>query len=191
MMEPWSSFATILGLVSAYKAEGRARDGDEYNDLVNWLSDKRHKAVVEELNNNHILSLQVKQLLNRNHDEVIKSLANLDNLLMQLAYQFEDFKGIVKAIEPSVELSNQAIDILSQFDKSGSSTFLEVGDSSGTSYLFLDGPGELTINEPRFIHDDLTQLCKLGLLESGFNSKGSRIFKITRLSVSYLDSVKS
>ncbi|EOG7705001.1 hypothetical protein ACLINR_004540 [Vibrio parahaemolyticus] len=191
MMEPWSSFATILGLVSAYKAEGRARDGDEYNDLVNWLSDKRHKAVIEELNNNHILSLQVKQLLNRNHDEVIKSLANLDNLLMQLAYQFEDFKGIVKAIEPSVELSNQAIDILCQFEKSGSSTFLEVSDSSGTSYLFLDGPGELTINEPRFIHDDLTQLCKLGLLEAGFNSKGSRIFKITRLSVSYLDSVKS
>ncbi|HCG5558620.1 TPA: hypothetical protein ACX3GK_004642 [Vibrio parahaemolyticus] len=190
-MEPWSSFATILGLVSAYKAEGRARDGDEYNDLISWLSDKRHKAVIDELNNNHILSLQVKQLLNRNHDEVIKSLASLDNLLMQLACQFENFKGIVKAIEPSIDLSNQAVDILRQFERSGASTFLEVSDSSGTSYLFLDGSGELTISEPRFLNDDLIQLCKLGLLEPGYSSKGSRTFNITRLSISYLDSVKS
>lgn len=189
-MEPWSSFATILGLISAYKAEGRARKDDEYNDLVQWLSDKKHKAIIEELNSNHILSLHIKQLLNRNHDEVIKSLSNLDNLLMQLACGFEDFKDIVQAISPNIELSDQAIDVLSQLERSGSSKFLEVNDYDGSSYLFLDSSGSLTIKEPRFIHDDLTQLSKLGLLEPGYNSQGSRIFKITRLTISYLNSVK-
>jgi hypothetical protein len=192
-MEPFNSFATILGLVSAYKAEGRARDGDEHNEFMKWLSEKRHKALIEELNNNHILSLQVKQMLGRNHDELIQSIESLDRLLMQLATQFEDFKGVVHAIEPKIELSEQAVDILYQFDKSGASKFLEVNSKDGSSYLFLDGPssGGLDINEPRFVHDDLSQLCKLGLLELGYNSQGSRLFKITRSAVSYVASTKS
>ncbi|CAM4161327.1 hypothetical protein [Vibrio neonatus] len=189
-MEIWSSFATILGLISAYKAEGRARDGDDYNELIKWLSEKRHKALIEELNNNQILSLQVKKLLNRNHDELMDGLNNLDSLIMQLASQLDDFKGIASAIEPSVQLSEQAIDILRQFDKSGASQFLEVKTSAGSNYLFLDTQGKLNINEPRFVHDDLTQLLKLGLLELDFNKQGCRIFKITRLMVSYLTNVK-
>ncbi|EHR7861289.1 TPA: hypothetical protein NJ344_004804 [Vibrio parahaemolyticus] len=190
-MEPWSSFATILGLISAYKAEGRARDGDDYNELMKWLSEKRHKTLIEELNNNQILSMQVKQLLNRNHDELMDSLANLDKLVMQLASQLDGFKGIVNAIEPTAQLSEQAVDILRQFDCSGASKFLEVNTQAGSSYMFLDGQGNLNINEPRFVHDDLTQLIKLGLLELDFNKQGGRIFKITRLMVSYLANAKS
>ncbi|HFQ5441284.1 TPA: hypothetical protein ACGUPU_002325 [Vibrio vulnificus] len=189
-MEPWSSFATILGLISAFKAESRARDGDEYNDLVQWLADKRHKSLVEELNNNQVLSLQIKLLLNRNHEEVLASLSKLDNLLMQVASQVEGFQGIVKAIEPTIELSEQSIDILRQFESSGASKFLEVKTLNDTTYMFLDASGNLSISEPRFIEDDLEQLCRLGLLLPDYNGKGDRIFKITRLTISFLDGVK-
>jgi len=44
----------------------------------------------------------------------------------------------------------------------------------------LGTQGELILNEPRFVEDDLSQLCNLGLLIPDHNSKGERLFRFTR-----------
>ena len=49
-----------------------------------------------------------------------------------------------------------------------------------SEYAMPDGNGQIQINEPRFIDDDLLKLCDLGLLRLSRNSSGGRIFTITR-----------
>ncbi|WP_305814777.1 hypothetical protein [Photobacterium leiognathi] len=188
-MEPWSSFATIIGLISAFKSEGRARSDDEYKELIEWLEKKRHTKVVEELNNNQLLSMQIKQLLSQNHESLMRRLNTLDEMLLKLASHLEGFKDIANVISPTSELSSQAVSILRQLDVSDSSSFLEVKIGGGSQYLFLDTSGSLDVKEVKFIEDDLSQLCKLNMLNLSHNSQGSRIFGITRFAVKYLATV--
>jgi hypothetical protein len=111
-MEPFSSLATIIGLVSIWKSEGRARSGDEYNDFIQWLNEKRHSKLIDNLESNYLLGLQIKQLLAKNHAELEKSLSNLDAMLLQLASQVDEFREIAKIIDPKQNVSDQALYIL-------------------------------------------------------------------------------
>ncbi|HCG5296639.1 TPA: hypothetical protein NJZ52_004401 [Vibrio parahaemolyticus] len=189
-MEPFSTFATIVGLVSAFKGEERAIDGDQYNDLVAWLQHKRHEDVIKELESNQKLATEVKQLLSQSHSEVVEILSNLDQMLMKLASHIQGVQGIANAIDSTAALSEQSLSILRQFDKSGASKFLELPMRGTTLYMFLDGSGgQITIEDQRFVEDDLNELLKLNLLLLDFNGKGQRVFKITRLAASYIETV--
>lgn len=184
------AFATIVGLVSNFKAERRASSDDEYRDFMEWLSDKRHDEMVDLLQSNHVLSTAIQSLLLRNHDEVIEKLNALDSQLIKLASRIEGFDAISLAISPSSELSEQSVSILQQLDESGGSFFLEMKMYGGTQYQIMDASGQISIDEPRFVDDDLKNLCSLGLLIPDYNRKGDRLFRITRASAEYLKQVQ-
>ena len=81
-MEVFSSLATIIGLIYNFKSDRKSASDDEYQEFVNWLSDKRHKSVIEELHTNQLLGLSIKGLLQQNHDLVLSKLNHLDESLL-------------------------------------------------------------------------------------------------------------
>lgn len=187
-MDPVTAFATIVGLLSCFKSERRASSNDEYQDFMAWLSEKHHLEVVESLTGNHDLMAATQALLSRNHEEVVASLNALDSSITTLASQMSAFRGLASAIAPGSQLSEQAISVLRQLNDSGGSVIIEVKLMVGPEYQVLDSerPTHINVDDPRFIDDDLQKLCQLDLLRPDVNSKGGRLFRITRLSVQYL-----
>ncbi|EOW9192493.1 hypothetical protein [Vibrio cholerae] len=186
-MEVLGSLATIVGLICNFKSERRASSDDEYKAFVEWLDTKRHKSIIDEINSNHLLGLSIKSLLNQNHDVVVKKLSALDTSIIQLASQIDGLKEVANAIAPNIELSDQAVSILRQLVDSQGSCFIELKMLGGTIYQMMDGnSGSVDYDEPRFIDDDLNQLCQLGLLNLNYNSSGDRLFRITRATARYI-----
>ncbi|WP_319554031.1 hypothetical protein [uncultured Vibrio sp.] len=191
-MEAFGSLATIIGLICNFKSERRSSSDDEYKEFVEWLDTKRHKSVISEIESNHLLSLSIKSLLNQNHEVVIEKLSGLDSSLIQLASQIDGLKEVANAIDPNTELSAQAISIIKQFMKSEGSFFLEMKMLGGTLYQIMDGNGGmLDYDEPRFLDDDLNQLCNLGLLRLDYNRKNERLFRITRATTRYIEQLEN
>ncbi|WP_210457233.1 hypothetical protein [Vibrio crassostreae] len=189
-MEVFSSLATVVGLIYNFKSERKSASDDEYQEFLNWLNDKRHKNLIEELNKNQILGLSIKGLLKQNHDLVLNKLSHLDESLLQLASGIEGLHEIANAINPNAELSEQAITILRNLVESQGSFILESKTLSGTDYRVYDGDRRsLGVTEYRFLDDDFSLLCSLGLLMPDFNSSGSRMFRVTRSAVRYIAQV--
>lgn len=185
-----TTFASIVGLLSNFKSERKSASDNEYQEFVQWLGDKRHKSLLDEITSNHLLGLGIKSLLNQNHDVVLQKLSALDETLLMLSSSIGGFKEISNAIAPNSELSEQAISIIDQLNNSGGSFFQELKTFDGTTFHIMDATGQIDITEPRFIEDDLNQLVNSGLLIFDYSPKGKRNFKITRLSVKLLSQVK-
>ena len=185
-----SAFATIVGLVSNFKAGRQASSDDEYMDFLEWLSEKRHDEIIQSINSNPSLSSAIEGLLNQSHQQVMEKLAALDNSLLELASRLQGFQQISHAIAPGTEMSEQALSILQQLEESGGSVFIELKFLGGSMFQVMDASAQLQIDEPRFVDDDLKKLCELGLLLSDQNKKGERLFRITRASVKYVQQVK-
>ena len=192
-MEPLTAattFASIVGLLSNFKSERKSASDNEYQEFVQWLGDKRHKSLLDEITSNHLLGLGIKSLLSQNHDVVLQKLSALDETLLMLSSSIGGFKEITNAIAPNSELSEQAISIIDQLNNSGGSFFQELKMLGGTTFHVMDGTGHIEITEPKFIEDDLNQLVNSGLLIFDLSPKGSRNFRITRLTVKLLSQVK-
>jgi hypothetical protein len=183
-MEPLTiatAFAEIVGLLGLFKSEGANREANTIGEYLEWLRRRDHQQLVDLISQNADVSGAISALLERQHDEVVAKLTDLDKVLSSVAGRLPDFQPLAVAIRPETVLPDQGVSILRQLNKAGASQFLEVGSRAGRAYLFLDGNGEsLRIEDDRFISDDLETLCELGLLRLGFNKQGSRIFTITR-----------
>ncbi|WP_420426936.1 hypothetical protein [Algiphilus sp.] len=186
-MEPLTAattFAGIVGLISNFKSERRATSADEYQEFIDWLGSKRHQAVLDEIGSNHLLGLSIKGLLSQNHEQVMSVLDSLNESVSKLAAHIQGLAPIAQAVTPNAALSEQAVSILEQLERSRGSFFLELKTSDGTGYHIMDGAGGLIeIEETRFVDDDLESLCSLGLLRPDRNSQGHRLWRITREAV--------
>lgn len=107
-----------------------------------------------------------------------------------MASGIDGFQEIAQAINPNLELSEQTISIIRNLVNSKGSFILESTMLDGTRYRVYDGDRRgLDIAEPRFVEDDFTQLCSLGLLISDYNGSGSKMFRVTRAAVKYIAQV--
>jgi hypothetical protein len=180
-MEPLTTtFATILGLVSVFKDETREREGRDFDQYLDWLRRQEHKCVVDLILGNQEIAASVRVLIEDQHGEVMGKLAELDKVLATVAARIAGFQPLAKAVQVETGLSDQAVSILHQMNEAGTSKFLEITLRGGNQFVMLDKSGEIHVNEPRFMDDDLGTLCNLGLLRLSHNSSGGRIFTITR-----------
>lgn len=189
-MEVFGSMATIVGLLSIFKSERRATSDNEYKEFVEWLEKKRHKKLIEEINSNHLLGLGIKSLLNKNHESVVNRLSALDDSLVALASQIDGFQEIASAISKHNEISEQAISILKQLIESEGSVFIEMKIRGFSVFQIGDASGSIEYDEPRFLNDDLKQLCKLELLIPSTNKSNQRVFTLTRFAVKYVEQLR-
>lgn len=187
-----SSFATIIGLLCNFSAERQSTSDDEYQDFLAWLDEKRHNDLRTLIASDKKLSHSIHALLSQNHEIIIAKLESLDSSLASVAAHLDGFKDIALAVRPNCKLSDQAVSILRQLYDSGGSKFLEIKHMGGGAYQILDAtmePKQITPQDPRFLEDDLLSLCEFGFLRQDFNSRGSRLFHITRPAATFITSV--
>jgi len=185
-----TAFASIVGLICNFKSERRSNSENEYESFMQWLESKNHGQQIEYIRRNKELEDGLKSLLLQNHENVISKLSVISEYLISISSQIGGLKEISHSISPNTKLSNQAISVLHQLEKSGGSYFIEIENFDGLSYQIVDAKGHIVYSEKRFVKDDLETLIELDLLTSDYNSQGNRLFRITRNCVSLLSEIE-
>ncbi len=187
-----SAFATIVGLIGQFRGEKSGGKQSDFNDFLEWLIKTQHEDLKLLLETNTRATIGIKALLNEDREVILQKLESLDIALSSFASGISGFAEVAEAINPDSSLSKQAIAILCQFDKSGGSKLLESHNSSGMALLILDGSsGNIEIQEPRFIEDDLRSLVELRLLRHDYNSKGDNLYIYTRSAAQLVNSINT
>jgi hypothetical protein len=183
-MDPLSgatAFATIVSLFGQYRSErGRGEQADP-NDFLAWLVESNHEEIRQALEGNEHAMEGVKELLAEQYTQLMQRLMELDQSFAAMATGSPGFGEIGSALRPESVLSDQAIDLLRQFDSSGATKVLELHTMGGMQLLCMGGDrNNLEYEDTRFIEDDLARLVELGLLRCDFNKKGETLYVFTR-----------
>lgn len=181
MIEIASAFATIVGLIAAFKAEAQSVGAKQDVEFTQWLIRKGHKNLAEEISANHLLGLSIKNFLSGHHESVMQQFKVLNDALASFAARLDGFGQIATAINVKGSISDQAFNILKQVEEAQASRFIESRSYEGVSYILMDGKrGSLRLSEPRFVESDLDTLSVMGLLKQSFSAKSDRLWSITR-----------
>ena len=184
------SFATIVGLLCNYKGERRNKEDAQLSDFLLWLENSHHNEIKDLIAGNTNICSGIENILKQNHNDLIKTMTEIDNALASFASKVESFSALALAVKPDAELSKQAMEVLEQLISSNCSGFIEIKTNQATILQLLEG-GQINYIEPIFIEDDLSVLNELGLLRVNYNKSGSRVFKITRSAVSVVNATKT
>lgn len=183
-----SAFGSIIGLITNFKGERRAKEDEEYKVFLQWLEETRQNSILEEINENRDLAKSIQNLLEQNHDTLLEKLDQINSAVFKIASSVNDFKDLAKAISNNAGISDQAMSILAQLLDSEGSFFVESKMIGGTLLHILDGKGGMVqIDEPRFVESDLQFLTELGLLILDYTTKGSRKWTLTREAVGLVE----
>lgn len=188
-----TGFATIVGLICNFASlrQGNSdKNADLYVEFVSYLH-TNHKEVLKQIDANNDLAHSIQTLLAQGIDDIIQKLEALDRIMAGVAANLDGFKQLSTAVYQNEVLSEEALDILKKFYASGAAKFIEtaVMDRGGKTFIPISGSGGNLYYNHRFLEDDLLTLCKLGFLELSHNSKGGRIFHLTRLAERYIKTV--
>jgi len=176
-----SAFATVVGLLSDFVSQRKQAKAEDYQEFLDWLSEHRHTEIVELLGQQSRTVTSIKALMAQDRQDLNGRLEGLDRVIAGFAGVIDELKPVAEALHPGSALSEQALDILRQFQKAGASKALSLSDFGGPSTIFIDGKqGNLVIPDERFRDDDLGTLVDLGLLRLEYNSNGRPMYIYTR-----------
>lgn len=174
------TFATIVGLLSNYKAE---RSGGKLDEFIAWLKDGHQEQLASSIENSAQLSSTLASILSINHQDLVSRLSSMNEQIVRIGSQVEGFAELAQVLQPVATLSKQARSVLKQIVESGAKHVLEHKLSTGepTEYVYIDGAvGNVNVEEPQFITEDLEALVASGFLRMEFTSKGGKKFLYTR-----------
>lgn len=181
------TFATLVGLLANFKAE---RSGADLSEFMDWLRVQHQESLALAISGNKALSLELSALLATNHDELVVRLAKLNDEIARVASQIEGFGGITKILANVPTLSAQAKSVLRQIALSDAKYVMEHKRLGNPSFIFTNGAtGEVEVNEPKFLNEDLGALVVQNMLRVEFTSKGNRKYFATRGGVEYARSL--
>lgn len=186
-MDPLTSFVTIVGLLATFQS---GRDGKaDLESFKQWLSENNHSNMITIINSNESLQQNLTTFMNQNHDQVMMQLSTLNESMISLASQMSGLRGIASSFQSNSELSKQAIDVLTQFVKSGSSKmhYMKNNSGEGGDFYVLEGAPAIEYSDHRLMKDDINSLVNVGLLTLTRGSKGGFIYEITRKAVDLIE----
>lgn len=191
-MEPFtaaSTFATIVGLISRFRQEKGARAALDHRSFMEWLEYHRHEELKNLISSTAALRNEVDSLLHSDHEQMIRKLDEIGEVLATLLSRTDEFRGLAAEFAPNAELSEQAVAILRRFVDSDADFLLHRKWQGGTDLVLGSGSGiRIEITEPRFIDDDLQSLVTLGLLSPDY-SEGDPFYRITRSAVKLVSAI--
>lgn len=174
------SFAVLVGLLSQFKASGDARKQSDFNAFMDWLIKTNHQDVIDLLEKNTATTTYIKSILNQDREWLREKLERIDSVLTAYAGTLEGFSDLAYSVNPQSALSEQALSILKQIDKSGAYTIIEDVTLAGRSYVFSEKHGAVEISDDRFARDDFETLASFGLLRKDTNKNGANLYIYTR-----------
>ena len=170
-MDPFTAsttVATLVGLLSNFVSEGRARDADAWDQFRLELDSNKHKILLEEISSNHLLVSEIKKLLESNHDELKLELEKFNGKLTRIASTTR-LHGVTNALAPDLKISKQAITVLGVMDKYKPEYLIRARKTTGgggaIKYNLYPTKTVFTPPEPQFIESDLDILVGLGFLK--------------------------
>lgn len=183
------AFATIVGLIFNFHSEREGKK--DLESFKVWLADNNYEQESRIIENNKGLQDDLAYFLNQNHEHVMTQLSILNDSMISLASHMQGLGSIALSFDSNNGLSDQAVDVLRQFVKSGSSKLHHMKNTSGRGgdYYMLEGGPNVEYSEPRFIEDDINKLVTSGLITLALGSKGGKIYKITRQAVRFIDAI--
>ncbi len=187
-MEPLtiaSSFATIVGLITNFIAERRNSENININEFLSWVSEHGFEDLRSQIESNQKTTISIKALLTESSDVVLERFSKLDNVMASVASEIQGVKELATAILPNINISEQAINLLSQLEKKQASGFFELKVFGGPTLEIYEG-GQLKFEEPRFLEDDLNTLVKLGFLRHELSPRGDNKYGFTRAASEYV-----
>ena len=184
---PVIEFATIVSLLAQFR-EGRKANAaeSELTEFLEWLLDSNHAELKELIDQNAQTTVYIKALLNRDHQLFKQQLEQIDKALAVFAQRFDGFSELALLVNPTAKLSTQSMNILRQFEKTGARIAVDVSSSDGLGLLFDKG-GNLQVEDPRFLEDDLATMVDLGLLRQDYTSRGTKRYIFTRQAAELLE----
>ncbi len=190
MIDPVSGTGLILSLIQIFHRERDKTKQANTEELFKWLLEHKFSEIKDSISQNKILTGEIENLLRSNRDELIERFNKLEEMVGVVASGFSDFRKIVSAINPSAELSAQALSIINQFVDSGGRLILTIRHLNGM-IIQTDNRVAIKVAEFRFLDDDLSTLCNVGLLSfDGYMDSGGERYRITRNAVKFVESIK-
>ena len=179
MIEQANTFATLVGLLSAFSGSRQAKSTAELSEFMSWLIEHNHSELAKSIEANYATSVSIKALLNQQNAELSRALGELSKTTALIASRMPDLSKIVASIVPDIELSGQSHKILAQMS-SGEVEYFLISVTTGGTRLISSNGAKLDYDELLFLHDDLNTLIELGLLRLDYNSQGDEMYYFTR-----------
>jgi len=170
-----------------YKQERGAKKDLDHRDFIEWLEYHKHEEIKNLIVNTHTLQEEVNHLLREDHAEILKKLDSINDVLSQVLSRVSGFKFLVQKFGSGSELSEQALSILHQFANSNA-TELRCVQLAGGNRIFIAVGSDLkvTIEDQRFLCDDLRTLEMLGLIRVlSYGAQDEVLYSLTRAGANY------
>jgi class 3 adenylate cyclase len=179
------TFATLVGLLANFKAE---RSSTELSEFMAWLKDHHQDQIWTRIDADKRLTQELKVLLARDHGDLVAKLSSLHEQIAHLASQIEGFADLSNHLAPGSALSDQAKGVLRQLVESGAEHAQEIEVDGRRDFLLVGAStrGELSIDEPNFITEDIEALASAGLVRIQYTPRGAVKVLATRLGHRYV-----
>jgi hypothetical protein len=182
-----TAFGTVIQLICNFRQERGATKAAELTDFLSWLSYHKFEEIKGVIQNATNLQVEIQELLKREVGEVSAKLDVINESIVAVASRIEGFSGIVTALGVrTARLSNQAIAILQEFEKSNSTelgVFLNLNPPQCA--LFPEDRG-FTVEHCRFLVEDIEALQVFGFIkQAGSNRDGDPLYALTRAGADY------
>lgn len=187
-MDPFA-FATIVSLLATFQS---GREGKkDLESFKHWLGENNYSNMIAIIDSNESLQQDLISFMNQNHEQVMTQLSTLNNLMVSLASHMQGLSSIASNFDSNNGLSDQAVDVLRQFVKSGSGKMHYMKNTSGrgNDFYTLEGAHEIEYSEQIFMTGDMTSLVNSGLITLFNGSNKNTTYLITRQAYRFIDAI--
>ena len=157
------------------------------------MVENNHSNMIAIIDSNESLQQDLTSFMNQNHDQVMAQLFTLNDLMVSIASHMQGLGNIASSFASNNGLSEQAVDVLRQFVKSGSSKMHYMKNTSGrgNDFYVLEGAPNIEYSEQIFMKGDITSLVNSGLITSVSGSGGKATYAITRQAYRFIGAIDS
>lgn len=173
----------IIGLLSAWKQEGQAREKDKFQDFMVWLQNHNFNTICQRIYESEEVSRELNALLSQSLTQIDDKLERIALAVAGIASKIEGLQELDRAASDDTEtLSTQAREILKLFaDSEGTTAIVLTEATMNHTLYFLPSNNGVTMDEARFVPDDVETLALHGLIiPSGYTKGGNPKYSLTR-----------
>jgi hypothetical protein len=185
-----TTLATIVGLLCNYRQEKGDREQLDHRTFVEWLEYHRHEEIKNLICDTYHLQSEVDAILREDSRRLATKLNDIEEMLARLLSR-------VEALHPGVELSAQALEVLSLFVITESDRLVVLHAPEGPKFALFPATGgsapTYRVPQPRLLDDDVRTLLGLGLIiqDPRADYGGEAIFRLSRPGIHYVQRIKA
>jgi len=192
-----TTLATIVGLLCNYRQEKGDREQLNHRTFIEWLEYHRHEEIKNLICDTYHLQSEVDALLREDSQRLATKLNNIEEMLARLLSRVEGFAPVVESLHPGIELSSQALEVLSLFVTTESDRLVILHAPDGPKFALFPASGgsapTYRVAEPRLLDDDVRTLLELGLIiqDRRADYGGEPTFRLARPGIHYVQRIKA